>query len=199
MKRKTFISIVMCAITFASVVAQTEKGRFVLGANSSFTVAETNGETFGEKADNITTIKFMPSASYFLFDNFSTGLAVGYDYQSSVTGADVSVLSEFRYYITKSIVRPYVKANVGYTNINKDIIGHQYEYNASLHGLKVIGGAGIAVFLKDNISLDITGQYTLCKLNDLSGGYFESSTNKSYKVKTTTQGLNLFFGLSFYL
>lgn len=199
MKRKTIISIIMCVIAFANVVAQTEKGKFVLGANSSFSVAETSGETVGEKADNITTIKFMPSASYFLFDNFSAGLSVGYDYQSSKTGADVSVLSEFRYYITESIVRPYVKANVGYANVKKDIRGHQYEYNANLHGLKVAGGAGIAIFLKNNLSLDITGQYTLHKLNDLSDGYFESSTNKSYKVKTTTQALNLFIGLSFYL
>ncbi len=199
MKTKLLTTILLLIIATSGIVAQTEKGKFIVGANSSLTMTNVNSSMTGEETIKTTTFKLMPSASYFLFNNFSAGLAVGYDYNSAETGADVSVLSEFRYYFTKSIVRPYVKANLGYTNINKDILGHQYEYNASLHGIKLIGGAGIAIFLRDNISLDITGQYTLRRLNDLGDGYFESSSNKSYKVKTTTQGLGANVGLSFYL
>ena len=197
MKTKTIIITLIFTFYLSGIAAQTEKGRFLIGANSSLTFASVKGEVLGIKTDKIQTVKVMPSASYFVFDNLSAGLALEYDYQSTDIGASVSVLTDFRYYLTRSMVRPYLKANIGYINTNKQILGHQYEYDASLHGLRVGGGAGVAFFLSNSISLDITGQYFLNKLNDLSDGYFDKNNNSSHKVKTTTQALNLFVGLSF--
>lgn len=199
MKTKAIIITLIFTFYLSGIVAQTEKGRFLIGANSSLTFASVKGEALGVKTDRIKTVKVMPSASYFVIDNLSAGLALEYDYQSTNIGASVSVLTDFRYYLTRSVVRPYLKANIGYINTNKQIIGHQYEYNASLHGLKVGGGLGLAFFLSNSISLDLTGYYSLNKLNDLSDGYHDKTNNSSHKVKTTTQALNLFVGLSFYI
>lgn len=199
MKTKFIATTLLLFIAISAVMAQTERGRFIIGANSSIVLSDVRVKFTGQETDKTTIFKLMPSAGYFLFDNFSVGLSIGYEYQSSNIGAELSALSEFRYYLTSSIVRPYLKANIGYLNIDKSIIGHQYDYDASMHGLKVIGGAGIAIFLRNNISLDLTGQYTLNRLNDLGDGYYESSSNKSFKVRTTTQGLGGFVGLSFYL
>lgn len=199
MKTKAIIITLIFTFFLSGIAAQTEKGRFLIGANSSLTFASVKGEALGINTEKIKTVKVMPSASYFVFDNLSAGLAMEYDYQSTNNGASVSVLTDFRYYLTKSVVRPYIKANIGYINTNKEILGHQYEYDASLHGMRVGGGLGLAFFLSNSISLDLTGYYYLNKLNDLGDGYFDKTNNTSYKVKTTTQALNVYVGLSWYI
>lgn len=199
MKNKIFTSLVISLFLFPGIKAQTEKGKFLLGGNTSLSISNVEGKMEGSEPQKNTIVKLMPGISYFVADNFSVGIAGMYDYQSVNIGADVSLLTDFRYYLSKSRVKPYLKINAGYRNGNKQIASWQYEYDASVHGLVAGGGLGTAFFLSDNISLDVTGQYFFSKLNDLGDGYFDSSTNSSFKIKTTNQEFRLFVGLSFYL
>ncbi len=199
MKAKFITTILMCIIALAVVEAQTEKGKLLIGANTSLSISNVDGGVTGaEDTEKITSVKLQPNISYFIFDNFSAGIAGIYDYQTTYDGADVTIMTDFRYYFTDSRVKPFAKINAGYRNRDMQIIGTHYRYDTSAHGLILGGGLGLAFFLNNNISLDITGQYFLTKLNDMGDGYRKDGDTNSYKIKTTTQDLRLFVGMSFY-
>ena len=172
MKHKTILAIaIIMTVACSNTFAQTEKGNFILGGNTSFTITHNNVETLDEK-EKITNIMLQPYAGYFIFNKFSAGLSVDYDYSSTIKIADVSVLTDFRYYFTNSSVKPFVKLNAGYSNQFLDAGYYPHEFRSSAHGLKVGAGAGIAIFFKDNMSIDITGQYFYSNLQRVGGGTY---------------------------
>lgn len=199
MKHKTILAIaIIMTIACSNTFAQTEKGNFILGGNTSFTITHNNVETLDEK-EKITNIMLQPYAGYFIFNKFSAGLSVDYDYSSTIKIADVSVLTDFRYYFTNSSVKPFVKLNAGYSNQFLDAGYYPHEFRASAHGLKVGAGAGVAIFIKDNMSIDITGQYFYSNLKRVGGGTYGDLYDTSRNFKAKVDELRLFIGFSVYL
>ena len=199
MKHKTILAIaIIMTVACSNTFAQTDKGNFILGGNTSFTITHNNVETLGEKA-KITNIMLQPYAGYFIFNKFSAGLSVDYDYSSTIKSADVSVLTDFRYYFTNYSVKPFVKINAGYSNQFLDAGYYPNEFRSSAHGLKVGAGAGLAIFFKDNMSIDITGQYFYSNLKRVGGGTYGDLYDTSRNFKAKVDELRLFIGFSVYL
>lgn len=199
MKHKTILAIaIIMTVACSNIYAQTEKGNFILGGNTSFTITHNNTETFGDKV-KMTNIMLQPYAGYFILDKFSAGLSIDYDYSSSIKNADMSVLTDFRYYFTNSSVKPFVKLNAGYSNQLLDVGHYPVEFRTNAHGLKVGAGAGVAIFFKDNMSIDITGQYFYSNLKRVSGGTYGDLYDTSRNFKAKVDELRLFIGFSVYL
>mgnify|MGYP001156478654 CR=1 FL=1 len=199
MKHKTIVAIaIIMTFAWSNIFAQTEKGNFILGGNTSFSVTHNNTETFGEKA-KMTNIMLQPYAGYFIFNKFSAGLSIDYDYSSTIKSADVSVLTDFRYYFTNSSVKPFVKLNAGYSNQLLDVGHNPVSFRTNAHGLKLGAGAGVAIFFKDNMSIDITGQYFYSNIKRVAGGTDGGFYDTSRRLKAKVDELRLFIGFSVYL
>lgn len=195
MKHKIIFAIaIIIMIAYTDIFAQTEKGSFILGGNTSFAITQNNSETSGEKT-KVTNIILQPYVGYFLFDKFTAGLSVDYDYDSSIKNADMSILSDFRYYFNNSNVKLFMKLNAGYSNqlLQLGYYPSPAAYKSTAHGLKLGAGAGVAIFFKDNMSIDITGQYFYSNLKRMYGG------TDNERIKQKIDELRLFIGFSVYL
>ncbi|MEA5081755.1 MAG: hypothetical protein VB024_09060 [Dysgonamonadaceae bacterium] len=190
------VTIFVFFCTFSTIQAQTEKGKFMIGANTSLDVSSIKVSTSSSSSSNQTTVNFEPRASYFLFDNFSAGLSFDISYQGSGYG-EASLLSDFRYYFTGKKVRPFVKANIGYRNTQRQVYYPEMHYSFDLDGLTIGGGMGFAFFVSDNISIDLGAQYFHSDLDQVGKEYLNVYDQRVYS-KAKLNDINMFVGLSMY-
>jgi len=144
------------------VNAQTEKGQWVIGGNSSisFTSTKTNFEFDGEEVgDEIDSSIFTvtPSVGYFVMDNLSVGMDVGLQFTKSgdVKTSTTSLIPNAVYYFDGGDkLKPFVGLGVGLASLSQ---GDEDEQKFS--GLLLRGTGGLAYFINDSISLNFVVQY----------------------------------------
>ncbi|WP_316810788.1 outer membrane beta-barrel protein [Pedobacter heparinus] len=96
--KKLLLSLVAVAGLAFSTQAQTEKGKFILGGSVGLNSTKVDG---ADKADF--RFNVVPSAGYFVSDNFAVGTGVGYNYNKQVS--EGSLVQSFevapfgRYYV----------------------------------------------------------------------------------------------------
>ncbi|RYC66912.1 outer membrane beta-barrel protein [Spirosoma sordidisoli] len=187
---------VVCSLTLlvlgiSSATAQTEKGRWTVGAqvgNISYSP--------GEKPYRITnfSVSVLPSAGYFVADNLVVGLSVPVNYQHyqtrfatvgntqySITNTQLGLAPFVRYYVGSARLRPFIDATVGYTqqwyrarNLN-GVSENLYKQGSFAYG----GSIGAAYFINNTVSLDASLGYrknNVVNTSLVSTGYREPGT-----------------------
>lgn len=96
--KKTILSVITVAGLVYGANAQTEKGKIILGGSVGFNSAKVHDASKSDVSFNI-----MPSAGYFINDNFALGAGIGYKYNkevsASVRNGSFVVAPFTRYYI----------------------------------------------------------------------------------------------------
>ena len=202
MKYKIIAISLMALFAWANLPAQTEKGRFIIGAGGSVDVSNTKGglSSVPSKTSN-TTIIIKPEVGYFLLDDFSVGISISLEgYTGDAHGAHADLLSEFKYFFKGTHFRPFVKANVGYKY--KDFWGlfGQSIPVSDVQGLAFGGGVGGAFFVRKNISVDLGLNYLHSTLKRVSMPYDQSGPMKEENpLKANMDEIKVFVGFSVYL
>ena len=201
MKRKIALFLLMAFFALSILQAQTEKGRFIVGAASSAEVSNTKGGLSTSSSSSFTTISIKPEVGYFIMDDLSVGISVSVSGNSSGTGnAYADVLSEFRYFFKGTNFRPFVKANAGYKYQDFWGLFGQNAPVADVHGFAFGGGVGGAFFVRNNVSIDLGLHYLYSNLKRVSAIYTASGPQKEDNpLKAKMNEVKVFIGFSVYL
>ncbi|MBS1920798.1 MAG: outer membrane beta-barrel protein [Bacteroidetes bacterium] len=136
--------------------AQTTKGDWMAGGNISLNTS-----------DNNTQISFSPTLGGFVIDNLAIGGEFLLDY--SKTGNNKVTNFGFgpfvRYYFTTANIRPIVQGSLGYISQHVKTNFSSSTNNGSHYFL----GGGAAIFISNQVSLDILMGYDHTKYSDFDG------------------------------
>lgn len=198
MKRFYFIGILflLSAITFA----QTEKGRFMASGRSSlnFTYSKMNlnGRNISgaDKSEDTYNLTLSPAIGYFVINDLAVSLQASYNINNGKMENQMSqfaIMPGVIYYVpTNAVVRPFVQAGGGYVTIStKTPLSSGGFATQSFNGYTWAGGVGLAFFVKDNISIELAGQYASVRTS-FSG---DSSVKMNINGFSGSIGFALFF------
>jgi hypothetical protein len=136
--------------------SQTSKGDWMVGGNIGLNTNNSNTE-----------ISFTPTAGGFVANNFAVGGEFLLDY--SKTGNNKVTNFGFgpfaRYYFTTANVRPIVQGSLGY--ISQHI--KSGSLSSTNNGAHYFLGGGAAIFISNQVSLDILMGYDHYKYSDFDG------------------------------
>src|SRR4026207_1545105 len=153
--RKIFTTIVLAGI-FITGNAQTEKKNWLVGGRIDLNTGE-----------NSTHIGFSPAAGIFVIDNFAIGANFLIDYNKSgdVKATDFGVGPFLQYYFLKGMVKPLIHASVNY-------LSSKYKspaFSTTNNGSNILAAGGVALFINENISVEILAGYSHTKYKDFDG------------------------------
>ncbi len=207
MKQTFFYCFLITAFlsTGVKTYAQTEKGKILLGGQSSleFTSFSSKWETDSGSGDNGKTraLDITPQVGYFIANNFAVGLEMPYNYSKEIDGDDSYTTSSFtvvpfvRYYFGKSNLKPYLHGGIGpgwgKTEIDYNSISDPnfvFDPNFSTHLLAYELGGGIAIFLNDLVSLEFGLGYASASVK-----WFDK--NDKMNRKNTANGIGASIGI----
>ncbi|REG96283.1 outer membrane protein [Flavobacterium aquicola] len=210
------IFLIAALIYFSAIIAQTEKGTFVisgksgLGFNSTTVKYNYEGQTTnGPKTSSFT---ISPSVGYFIIDNLELGLELDYsnkktkshfdkyydDYSVMYDAKEIqnifSIMPNVTYFFSKTKVRPYLNTGIGFANfklestsVSSTSDGSAYYYEKnSGNGLTWNAGGGLAYFITKSFSFDLGIDYT-------------KFTYKKDGVKTKSGVLGANIGISLFI
>ena len=196
MKKLTTL-VLLGVLCLNQLYAQTEKGNISLGTTSTLggSSAGLNFTSNNQDEEKEFNFNLSPNIGIFVSDNFLIGgtLALDYsrlkdddfDFEATSTGFRIGPL--LRYYFTDSKIKPFINFNPTFTSVSQktEVRGDEAEFDLS--GFSMLGNVGVAFFLNEKLSLDLSLgiNYT-----SLGNNNFESNIN------TTTFGLNV--GFSFF-
>ena len=153
--RKIIVTILLSG-TFILGYAQTEKGDWIIGGRVDVNTGE-----------NSTHIGFSPSGGIFVIKNFAVGGSFLIDYNKSgdVKATDFGVGPFARYYFTTAKARPLVHGAFNY-------LSSKYKspaFSSTNNGSNFLIAGGVAVFINENVSVEILTGYSHTKYNDFDG------------------------------
>ena len=198
MKRIYFISLLW--FVWATTFAQTERGKFAVSGRSSIDFIYSNTKFKGssiqgsEATGETYNFNIAPGLGYFVVNDFGISLQTSYAISNGNTDSQMSqfsVLPGVIYYVpTGSIVRPFVQAGGGYVNISTKIpLSSGGKATNWFNGYMLAGGVGVAFFVRENISIELAGQYASVKTS-FSG---DSSIKMNMDGFSGSIGFSLFF------
>jgi hypothetical protein len=153
--RKTAMTILF-AVIFITANTQTQKQDWIVGGRIDLNTGE-----------NSTHIGFSPSAGIFVIDNFAVGANFLIDYNKSgdVKATDFGVGPFLRYYFLKGMVKPLIHASVNY-------LSSKYKspaFSTTNNGSNILAAGGVALFINENVSVEILAGYSHTKYKDFDG------------------------------
>lgn len=83
--KKVFLSIALLSAVAFTTQAQTEKGKFIVGGNASYSTSKSDADN----AKSSHNFSILPNVGYFVSDNIAVGTGIGY--QSSKASIESSV------------------------------------------------------------------------------------------------------------
>lgn len=229
MKKIVGIIIILFAFMLPNPAqSQVEKGKFLLGASSDFTVLFNNsksetildGTTTESSDQGSTQFGLTPTVGYFLLDGFSAGLFMNldisnlnYDYEMEdgsienlgSNNTSFSIGPFVRYYIAMEKVKPFAQAKLGFgsSNLKYDMV--DYDYTDPFNPKVIISERESKSNLSNwgigaGAAFFITGNISV----DVMLGYnSDKNTRKSedndMEYKTTTGGFGLNVGFNLVL
>lgn len=194
----------MLLLGLSAALAQTEKGRWTVGASVGNLSYYTSGNNRYPSSSNFSA-SLSPSAGYFVARNLVVGLTVPvsyFGYRSEAAGSNAVAkirstevgLSPFaRLYFGQGRLRPFASVAAGITRqwyMTTNLGAIPYVKSTST-GFSYSGGAGLAYFINNTVSLDASLVYQRGGRANGSGLYSEGLTDSG------TLGLNLGFRLFF--
>ncbi len=201
------INLFLLAILFASIGnlnAQTEQGKLLIGGQTGFSFSSSNLEV---KADGnsfdlskTTSLEFSPQIGYFVIDNLSLGIRLPIQYSRSkaerqdleIKNLSLSVGPFVRYYFnTATNLKPYFNGEVSFGSSKAEETTGNSTSESSSSLLSYGLGAGLGVFLNDQISFDV-------------GLGYSSVTSKTTEenpdnVRLVASGVGIALGFTFVL
>lgn len=201
MKNKILTITFFALFAFATLHAQTEKRRFLIGGAGSIDVSNTKGRYSNNPNESIQTlISIKPEVGYFVTDDFSVGLSASVmGYTRGSNEGDVRLLSEFKYFFQGANFKPFVKVNAGYRyKTIYRIFGENLMVNDA-HGLAFGGGIGGAFFVRNNISIDLGLEYLRANMKQVSPPISDINDPNKIKYSAKANDIKLFIGFSLYL
>ncbi|GAB5399599.1 MAG: hypothetical protein Aureis2KO_11840 [Aureisphaera sp.] len=182
--KKVILFAVVAAFTF-TMSAQTEKGNWYFGADAgiSFSSNKMTPEFDGTDGEDTTTSTFSvtPSANYFVIDNLAVGLDLSFT--SSNTKFDTeggeqefksnsfAVIPNGTYFFGSSSTRPYIGAGAGLMSMGGE------EDSTKFSGLAIKGQGGVAIFLNDNVAVNIGVEYINANLTNKEEDQLKNKSN----------------------
>jgi hypothetical protein len=153
--KKIILAVFLSAIITA-INAQTEKGDWLVGGRIDLNTSNNN-----------THIGFSPNGGYFIINNLAIGGNLMIDYSKSGNGkvTDLGFGPFARYYFTRAMARPLLQASVDY-------ISRQIKNPASSttnNGVNLFLGGGLAVFINQNVAIEILAGYSNNKYKGIDG------------------------------
>jgi len=185
--KKLLLSLVAVAAFAFTTQAQTEKGKFLVGGNVGFSTSKVDG---ADKSD--ISFKVIPSAGYFVSDNFAIGTGVGYAYDKSVSDKNLNQAIEVapfgRYYVGLSDQFKFfgqLAVPMAFGNDKElDAKGKTGDKTASTTSIGAYLSPGFAFFPTKRVGIELSvsglGYNNYSVKNELTGD----------KVKTNSFGLN---------
>ena len=172
MKRILF-SLILSTALIIDANAQTEKGDWMVGGGFRLNTS-----------DNNTVIALTPNAGIFIVNNLALGGNLSFSYAKS----GETKLTEFgigpfvRYYLTRANVRPIFHGSLNFLSSKTKISGLG---SSSDTGLNFFLGAGAAIFISDQVSIDGLLGYDHTKYHDYdgSGGFAMTIGFQVYLLK----------------
>ena len=145
--------------------AQTEKGKILLGGQSSleFTSYSSEWETDYGSGDNGKSryLDITPQVGYFIANNLAVGLEIPYSFSKEIDGDDSYSTSSFavvpfaRYYFGKTKIKPYLHGGIGPGwGKNKSVIFKSPDIEVSTNLVAYEFGGGLGVFINEHVSVD---------------------------------------------
>ncbi len=172
------------------VQGQTSKGSWLIAGTSNFRVSSgissVRSDTSNGMSDDFINIIFSPQVGYFLVDDLVCGLQTSLLYNdresgdNDITTVAASIGPFVRYYFsnTSNNIRPIIQSSANYGYMESFGLD---SYNTKMYSFQL--GGGLAIFLKESISIDFTIEYILVSeipddttdlrliSNGLSGGF----------------------------
>lgn len=206
---------ISCFFLFVSFLthAQTEKGRFLVGAGTNVGLSGSSGmmnlsfsrqKTFIDDGlssqTNSNNIFIAPKAGYFIFDHLVAGLdmAVGWGSgTSSIFGLSENLDSKsslfgigpfVRYYFPSGKVLPFAEVNTLFGNRNIEIAGVAGS-ESQVTFTNIGGGIGLAFLLGKRSSIDLLLNYNVDRSNLESEDYIDRENTLGIKI-----GFTMFLG-----
>ncbi|MFV0604319.1 MAG: outer membrane beta-barrel protein [Niabella sp.] len=198
MKKASFLSVLFVLLTFV-IQAQTQKGKWTVSGktgldfNSSTSKYYNDGSTNSALDYKSQSFSIAPSVGYFVIDNLALGLSGLFQSSKNKDGNDswsdatnfYAIMPIANYYIPlDGMVRPVIGVGAGYGGMSNG--SNQTDKD---RGFLAAGSAGIAIFLNNTISFDISGQYQYSN--------FKNASDSKLGVKSGTisalAGFSLFF------
>lgn len=173
---KVLIATVLVALTSNSLMAQVEKGRWMIGGAAGY-----NSNKVEDADASTSTIYIGPSIGHFFMDNLAAGLNIGftsvsYDGESAST---VGIGPFVRYYLPMKVF-----GQLGY-----DFNSTDYGNDAKSTGGTLRIAAGYGLFLNDNIAIEPTIYYGMN--SEKADGADESVKSSDFGVMI---GIQAFIG-----
>ncbi|MCZ4245035.1 outer membrane beta-barrel protein [Pedobacter punctiformis] len=184
--KKLLLSLVAVAGLVYGANAQTEKGKVILGGNVGFNTSKVDG---ANKAD--VSFSIVPSAGYFVANNFAIGTGVGYTYNKEVSRLrqnEAFVVAPFgRYYVGLSDqFKFFGQLSVPMAFGNNKIVDANGDTGAKVGSTTSIGvnvAPGFAFFPTKRIGIEVS-------VNGLGYNNFSIKDEATgAKVKTNSFGL----------
>ncbi|GAB3911523.1 hypothetical protein GCM10028803_53180 [Larkinella knui] len=195
----TFVLILLLLL---DATAQTEKGRWLIGAQ----IGNFNYRQYKNDVGYTFSGSVMPSVNYFVRQNLLIGFDVPYSVEKSKlknplltsygsVEQQLGVGPSIRYYIGNSNFKPYVGISYTYSRYY-----HKYDMNANgdfritSKGFRsnLAPGLGVAYFVNRNVVLNAGLTYNFYHdkwKNIIAGGSNLDNTSNNYKDKTLTLGI----------
>ncbi len=169
--------------------AQTEKGKWVISGQTNLSFAyNSSAEYMKSYKTKSGTFTLQPAVGYFVATNLAVGLSAAYTYSKadfSEATSTLALMPQAEYYFPlEGKARPFVTIGGGYARHSEgDSAIFKYD------GFAAGGGAGVALFLKNNISLDLGAHYTYTQLENIQKrGYYVKNNGLGFLA-----GFSLFF------
>ncbi|MBI9034316.1 MAG: outer membrane beta-barrel protein [Bacteroidales bacterium] len=195
MKFRYIYALVLVLLIGNCCMAQTEQGKFVIGGTTNLSLKFENYKyNIDNSSTKYSTFQAYPEFGFFLIDNLSLGLRMGYlnswliDEESPFTIRELGINPFARYYILETNIRPYVDLSAGYHLLTSLIGRDKKQYG----GIEYSGGVGVAYFISKSVSLDAQMNYKGSNLSLLKGTDFDAE-------KIDTRKLGFRFGVYVYL
>lgn len=191
---------------FASqITAQTEKGKFRIGANSNLDASFVSTKLSGERTSKDLDFGVEIGASYFVFNNLSAGLSLSFlgtnrKFENSTDAFNTYTFNlgpEITYYLLKGRIKPLLSTSYtfGWRGTSFESDSDVLNTNSTIFNL----GAGVAFFISKSISIDVRLNY----FNRQDDTEFQDQNNFSFvnpirKFELVSSGVDTLIGFNFY-
>ena len=157
MKKKIFVLVLLIMYFTITVIAQTDKGNWLLGGNASFSSSKQGDE-------KLTSINFSPNAGYFFINNLAGGISFDLsNYKvkgSDGSTTDLSIGPFLRYYFLKLAQRAMLFGEGSFGFGSYKTTG---TYGSTEKFTSWMLAAGPAFFLNEHTALELALYYNSLK------------------------------------
>ena len=153
---KKIIAIIFLIGVVYTVNAQTEQGDWLVGGRIDLNTAK-----------NSSQFRFNPNAGVFVINNLAVGgnFAIDYAKSGDVKTTSFGIGPFARYYFTTSNAKPLIHTSFNY--ISSKIKGPST--SITNNGFSFVAAGGLALFMNENVALEILAGYSHTKYKDFDG------------------------------